>query len=73
MPKTEHLKIPLDRVGPLIGTKGEVKKEIERLTGTSLFVNSDDGTVSISADENMNNKIIWGLLNFLFSFFLFSF
>lgn len=55
MPKTEYLKIPLDRVGPLIGTKGEVKKEIERLTGTSLFVNSDDGTVSISADENMED------------------
>ncbi|WP_297899446.1 KH domain-containing protein [Methanobrevibacter sp.] len=55
MPTTESLKIPLDRLGPLIGLNGAVKKEIESLTGTSLYINSNDGTVVISPTEDMED------------------
>lgn len=55
MPTTEYLKIPLDRVGPLIGKNGRVKKEIETLTGTLLYIDSKDGTIAISPSENMKD------------------
>ena len=31
MPETDYLKIPQNRIGALIGNKGDVKKSIERL------------------------------------------
>ena len=61
MPTTEYVKIPVDRIGPLVGIKGKVKKEIEILTGTLLHVNSDDGTVIVSPAEDMENP--FGVLN----------
>ena len=36
MPETDYLKVPADRVGVLIGTKGETKKKIENATQTQL-------------------------------------
>ena len=36
MPETDYLKIPQNRVGALIGSNGNVKKSIEKATGTIL-------------------------------------
>ena len=38
MPETDYLKVPADRVGVLIGTKGETKKKIENATQTQLII-----------------------------------
>ena len=38
MPETDYLKVPADRVGVLIGTKGETKKKIENATQTQLDI-----------------------------------
>ena len=42
-----YLKVPLDRIGVLIGQKGSILKELESRTGTRIHVDSDDGNVVI--------------------------
>ena len=48
MPETDYLKIPQNRIGALIGNKGDVKKAIEKATETILDIDSEDGTVYIT-------------------------
>ena len=60
MPETDYLKIPQNRVGALIGTNGDVKKSIEKVTGTILDIDSDDGTVYITPREDMEDPLgVW--------------
>ena len=60
MPETDYLKIPQNSVGALIGPNGEVKKSIEKLTGTILDIDSDDGTVYITPREDMEDPLgVW--------------
>ena len=47
-----YVKIPKARIGVLIGKKGRVKREIERLTQTKLEVNSEGGQVKITLRED---------------------
>ncbi len=42
-----YLKVPMDRLGALIGEKGSVIKELERRTNTRITVDSNDGSVII--------------------------
>ncbi|GAA0295057.1 KH domain-containing protein [Halarchaeum salinum] len=44
---TQHVKIPQDRIGVLIGEGGETLRRIERSAEVDLDVNSDDGAVAI--------------------------
>lgn len=46
-----YLKIPLDRAGVLIGNKGNTKNEIEKGTGTSIFIDGRTGEVVIEASS----------------------
>ena len=48
----EHLKIPDDRIGVLIGTEGETKRRIEELAGVSIEVDSESGAVSVTRGED---------------------
>ena len=60
MPETDYLKIPQNRVGALIGTNGDVKRSIEKLTGTILDIDSEEGTVYISPREDMEDPLgVW--------------
>lgn len=60
MPETDYLKIPQNRVGALIGSNGNVKKSIEKATGTFLDIESEDGTVYISPREDMEDPLgVW--------------
>ena len=60
MPETDYLKIPQNRVGALIGKNGEVKKSVEKLTGTVLDIDSDEGTVYITPREDMEDQLgVW--------------
>lgn len=45
------LKIAKDRVGVLIGPKGEIKKSLETATKCKIFVNSDDAEVKIIGED----------------------
>ena len=60
MPETDYLIIPQNRVGALIGKNGEVKKSVEKLTGTVLDIDSDEGTVYITPREDMEDPLgVW--------------
>ncbi len=50
---SSELKIPEERVAILIGTKGEVKKQLEEQTGCKLDI-SLDGEVIISSTDGLN-------------------
>ena len=47
MSQRTYLKIPRDRVGALIGPKGNAKKRIENFFGVDLTIDSDSGSVEI--------------------------
>jgi ribosomal RNA assembly protein len=43
----QYMKLPKDRVGVLIGKKGEVKQVIEKRTGVLLDVDSETGEITV--------------------------
>lgn len=49
----QEIKIPKERVAVLIGKKGEVKKKIEKETGTKIEVDSEEGEVIIKSEDNV--------------------
>lgn len=59
-PKIELLKIPVEKIGELIGPGGRVIKNIIATTGATVDV-EDDGTVSISgiAEDQVKQAVEW--------------
>jgi polyribonucleotide nucleotidyltransferase len=59
-PKIEIVKIPVDRIGELIGPGGKVIKNIIATTGASVEV-EDDGSVAISgvSEESVQKAVDW--------------
>ena len=47
----KYLKIPMDRIGALIGHKGETKKDLEDKLGVKLDIDSKTGDVTIDDHE----------------------
>lgn len=50
---SQELKIARDRVGVLIGKKGEVKRAIEKKGNVKLEIDSEEGDVIITADDGL--------------------
>lgn len=46
-----HLRIPKERVGALVGKKGETKKRIEQETGVKLLIDSAEGDIAIDHSQ----------------------
>ena len=46
----EHIKVPQDRIGAIIGVEGNIKKTIEEKTGATVDVDSESGTVVIESE-----------------------
>lgn len=46
-----ELKIPKERIAVLIGKSGEIKKELEESTSTSIEIDSKDGDVRIQGQD----------------------
>jgi len=53
----KYLKIPLERVGVLIGHNGEIKKDLEEKTGVKLDIDSKQGDVVID-DHEVNDPLV---------------
>ena len=51
----ETVKIPRERIGALIGTKGKTKRKLEKLAGVELKVDSETGIIGIQGSENAAN------------------
>jgi len=47
-----YLRIPLDRIGVVIGEKGEIKSEIEKKTNTIISIDGKTGEVTIENTPN---------------------
>ena len=45
----DYVKIPLSRVGAIIGPKGETKKKIEDLSGCEISIDSEEGIIEIKS------------------------
>ena len=52
-----HLKIPLERIGVLIGSNGEVKRYIEDRCRVDLEVDSRDGSVGIALKPDTTDPL----------------
>jgi len=52
-----HLRIPLDRIGVLIGPHGRVKKSIEETCGVNLEVDSGSGGISIASRPETSDPL----------------
>ncbi len=46
-----YARIPMERVGVLIGTEGRTKKALEERTGVTLFIDSSAGEVTIDESK----------------------
>lgn len=53
----KYLKIPMERVGALIGHKGETKKLFEEKTGVKLDIDSKTGEVSVD-DHDVKDPLM---------------
>lgn len=52
----EELKIPINRIGALIGVKGSIKKKIEELGTVTLEIDSKEGIVLIEDMASSNQE-----------------
>ena len=50
----DEIRIPKERIPILIGTKGEIKRKISRLTSTKITVNSKEGDVLIEGEDGLD-------------------
>lgn len=51
------LKVPKERLPIIIGTKGKIKRKIERETGTVLEVDSIEGVITVTGDDGLKLMI----------------
>ena len=51
---SQEIKIPKERIPMLIGPKGSTKRKIQKLTNTSIKVNSKEGDVFIESEDGFN-------------------
>ena len=49
-----ELKIPKDRIAVLIGKKGEIKKNIQKLTKIRISVDSKEGDITVSGHDALS-------------------
>lgn len=54
-PKIETIKIPVDRIGEIIGPKGKVIQGIQEDTGAEISID-DDGTVYVAAVDGISGQ-----------------
>ena len=48
----EHIKVPQDRIGVIIGVEGKVKETLEEKSGAKLDIDSESGTVVLEAESD---------------------
>ncbi len=55
MKEFQQIRIPLERIGALVGKKGNTKKKIEEYTGVKLEIDSHAGNVTIYPTPKMKD------------------
>ena len=59
-----ELKIPMERIAVLIGSKGSIKKELEQLSNSKISIDSSDGTVTIVGSDAI---VLYALKNVIYA------
>jgi ribosomal RNA assembly protein len=54
----KYLKIPMDRVGVLIGHNGETKKDLEKRSGIKINIDSKQGEISFNDQDSKDPLIV---------------
>jgi ribosomal RNA assembly protein len=61
----ETIRVPVDRIGVIVGRNGRVKKRIEKLTQAQVDVNSE-GMVTLSCSQETENPVLlWKARNII--------
>ena len=47
----EHIKVPQDRIGAIIGVEGKVKETLEKKSGAAIDVDSESGSVTVEGED----------------------
>lgn len=50
---TYEIRVPKDRVGVIIGTKGEMKRALQEHAGIHLAIDSDEGLVTLTGEDSV--------------------
>ncbi|MCS4541464.1 MAG: KH domain-containing protein [Euryarchaeota archaeon] len=58
MEAREYLRIPMDRIGVVLGENGKIKKEIETATHTEIEVDSQTGEVTIELVNDAKDPLL---------------
>ena len=61
----KYLKIPIERIGVLIGHNGETKKDLEKISGLKIKIDSDLGEIVIDDHEIENPLIVIKIENII--------
>ncbi len=59
----QTVRIPIDRIGVLIGKNGSTKEKLESVSGTKLSIDSDEGDVTIDATHAADPAMAIALAN----------
>ncbi|MCH8906551.1 MAG: RNA-processing protein [Candidatus Heimdallarchaeota archaeon] len=54
----QFLRIPLNRIGAVIGPKGSIRRDIEKRTGSKIIIDSDTGEVEIRPGKNLEDPVL---------------
>lgn len=49
----QEIRVPMKRIGALIGKRGETKRLIEEKTGVTIYIDSDEGMVTIDGEDTI--------------------
>ncbi len=52
------VRIPADRVGTLIGKKGETKKALQDISGVKIDINTEDGEVTVHEEVELEDPVM---------------
>ena len=61
----QSVKIPKERIGVLIGRKGEVKTQIEKRTGVRIIVDSEEGDVTVDYSKAEDPSVVLPVMDFV--------
>lgn len=61
----KYLKIPMDRVGVLIGHEGETKKDLEKRSGLKINIDSKQGEISFNEQDSKDPLLALKLENII--------
>lgn len=61
----QSVKVPMERIGALIGKKGEVKAKVEKQTGVSIIVDSGEGDVTLDYSKAEDPSSVLSVMDFV--------